>query len=144
MALDPRVFLFGIVDKEGPMITGIRFATIYVRDQDRALEFWTTKLGGKVQLDTPMGDDPKGPRWIEVKLPGDTYLVVFDVTAGPGGDDREGMSNLWFQSDDIDATYADLSAKGVEFPVPPQQAPWDPSQRWGQFADPDGHLYGLS
>jgi uncharacterized glyoxalase superfamily protein PhnB len=70
--------------------------------------------------------------------------VVFDVTAGPGGDDREGMSNLWFQSDDIDATYADLSAKGVEFPVPPQQAPWDPSQRWGQFADPDGHLYGLS
>jgi uncharacterized glyoxalase superfamily protein PhnB len=126
------------------MIKSIRFATIYVRDQDRAVDFWTTRLGGTVQLDVPMGDDPKGPRWIEVKLPGDTYLVVFDATAGPEPVEPGGMSNLWFQSDDLDATYADLSAKGVEFPVPPEQAPWDPSERWSQFTDPDGNLYGLS
>jgi uncharacterized glyoxalase superfamily protein PhnB len=126
------------------MITGIRFATVYVRDQDRALEFWTSAVGGTVQLDTPMTDDPGGPRWIEVKLPGDTYLVLFDVTQGFEGADQEETSNLWFQSDDLDATYEDLAAKGVEFPVPPQVAPWDPAQRWAQFRDPDGHLCGLS
>jgi uncharacterized glyoxalase superfamily protein PhnB len=126
------------------MITGIRFATVYVKDQDRALDFWTKSIGGTVQLDVPMSDDPAGARWIEVKLPGDTYLVLYDVTQGFEGADREDMSNLWFQSDDLDATYQDLSSKGVEFPVTPQPAPWDPSQRWAQFRDPDGHLFGLS
>jgi uncharacterized glyoxalase superfamily protein PhnB len=126
------------------MICGIRFATVYVRDQDRALEFWTDAVGGTVQFDTPMTDDPKGARWIEVKLPGETYLVIYDVTQGFEDADREGAGSLWFQSDDLDATYEQLSAKGVEFPVPPQVAPWDPSQRWAQFKDPDGHLFGLS
>ena len=126
------------------MITGIRFATVYVRDQDRALEFWTNAVGGTVQLDAPMGDDPSGPRWIEVKLPGETYLVLFDAGSEPEGTDSEGPFHLWFQSDDLDATYEQLSASGVEFPVPPQVAPWDPSQRWAQFRDPDGHLCGLS
>ena len=126
------------------MITGIRFASVYVRDQDRAVEFWTGSIGGKVQLDTPMTEDLTGPRWIEVKLPGDTYLVIYDVTQGFEDADREGMSNLWFQTDDLDATFADLSAKGVDFPVPPQPAPWDPTQRWAQFRDPDGHLFGVS
>jgi len=126
------------------MITGIRFATIYVRDQDRALAFWTDAIGGAVQLDTPMTDDPAGARWIEVALPGSTYLVIYDVTQGFEDADREGQSNLWFQSDHLDATYAELSGRGVEFPVEPQQAPWDPSQRWAQFRDPDGHLFGLS
>ena len=126
------------------MITGIRFATIYVRDQDRALAFWTEAIGGAVQLDVPMGDDPAGARWIEVALPGSTYLVIYDVTSGFEGADREGQSNLWFQSDDLDATYAELSKRGVEFTVEPQEAPWDPSQRWAQFRDPDGHLFGMS
>jgi catechol 2,3-dioxygenase-like lactoylglutathione lyase family enzyme len=126
------------------MITGIRFATIYVRDQDQALEFWTNAMGGTVQLDTPMSDDPGAARWIEVALPGDTYLVLYDVTQGFEGADREGPSNLWFQSDDLDPTFAELSARGVPFTVEPQQAPWDPSQRWAQFRDPDGHLFGLS
>ena len=126
------------------MITGIRFATVYVRDQDRALEFWTNAVGGTVQLDTPMGDVAQGPRWIEVKLPGETYLVLFDAASDPAAGNTEAQSNLWFQSDDLDATYEQLSANGVEFPVPPQVAPWDPSQRWAQFRDPDGHLCGLS
>jgi uncharacterized glyoxalase superfamily protein PhnB len=125
------------------MITGVRFATVYVKDQDRAVEFWTKAVGGELQLDAPMGD-PGGARWIEVKLPGPTYLVLYDVTQGFEDQEREGMSNLWFQSDDLDATYADLTAKGVEFPVPPSEAPWDPGSRWAQFKDPDGHLFGLS
>jgi uncharacterized glyoxalase superfamily protein PhnB len=126
------------------MITGIRFATVYVQDQDRALEFWTDAVGGTVRLDTPMGDDPSGPRWIEVALPGETYLVLFDESAGPEGASSQAPSSLWFQSDDLDATYEQLSARGVEFLVPPEVAPWDPSQRWAQFRDPDGHLCGLS
>lgn len=52
---------------------------------------------------------------------------------------------MWFDCDDLDATFADLKAKGVEFPVEPETVPWDPdsNSRWAQFADPDGNL-GLS
>ena len=56
------------------------------------------------------------------------------------------MSAVWFEADDVDATCAELAARGVAFPVEPQPAPWDPggATRWAQFADPDGNLYGVS
>ena len=83
-------------------------------------------------------------RWIEVKAPkSDVYFVLYKA-----GEDQAGLvgtaSHVWFQCDDLDATYRDLTAKGVEFPEPPQDAPWNPGTRWAQFADPDGNLYGLS
>lgn len=74
---------------------------------------------------------------------GVTYLVL--SLAGPEEKDRVGVfGSVWFDCDDLDATFADLSAKGVEFPVAPQVAEWDPATRWAQFADPDGNTYGLS
>ena len=62
------------------MIRGIKFASVPVRDQDKALEFYTTKLGFKVVTDSPF--DGK-QRWIELGMPrAETKLVLF--TAGPG------------------------------------------------------------
>jgi uncharacterized glyoxalase superfamily protein PhnB len=125
------------------MITNPRFACVYVSDQDKALEFWSKTIGFDVQLDAPY-DESSGARWIEVKPPaGETYIVI----APPNPDERArmgGFSNIWFECDDLDKTYEDLSDKGVEFPVPPADAPWSPGARYAQFSDPDGNTYGLS
>lgn len=124
------------------MITNARFAALYCTDQDRAVEFWTKKLEFELVADVPY-EEGSTKRWIEVRPPdGQTYIVLSLPEEGAGrwvG----GFSNVWFDCDDLDATFEDLKAKGVEFPVPPSDAPWDPSSRWAQFSDPDENLYGL-
>jgi uncharacterized glyoxalase superfamily protein PhnB len=42
---------------------------------------------------------------------------------------------------DIDATYQELSAKGVRFPMVPSDQPW--GGRLALFADPDGNVLYL-
>ncbi len=49
------------------MVKRVKFVGIAVSDQDRALEFWTQKVGCQVATDQPMGD---GQRWIELRIPG--------------------------------------------------------------------------
>jgi catechol 2,3-dioxygenase-like lactoylglutathione lyase family enzyme len=62
------------VCEETDMIKGIKFASIPVRDQDRALAFWRDQIGLAVATDQPMGKQ----RWIELRIPGaDTRLVLF-------------------------------------------------------------------
>lgn len=109
---------------------------IYVSDQDRALEFYTDKLGLEKRADEPMGG---GPRWIEVAPTGaETRLVLFTP---PGFEDRIGsFSNVVLACDDIHATYDELSGRGVEFTEEPSQQPWG---MWAQFKDADGNEFGL-
>lgn len=79
------------------------------------------------------GAAARGPDYLVLSLPEEG----FDGMIGT-------FSNVWFDCDDLDRTYEELSSEGIEFPVPPAEAPWDPSSRWAQFADPDGTTYGLS
>lgn len=129
------------------MITNPKFAAMYVSDQQQALDFFTKTLGFELQTDAPYGENA---RWIEVRPPGaQTYVVLAAADPEVRAVIRERMgpmAHVWFDCDDLDATYTELSAKGVQFPVEPQSAPWDPSgtTRWAQFGDPDGNLYGLS
>lgn len=129
------------------MITHPRFVALYFDDQQKALDFFTETLGFQLRTDAPYGEES---RWIEVRAPGsETYLVLAagDAEVRTAVRQRQGpMSSVWFDCDDLDATFDDLRAKGVEFPVEPQVAPWDPSgnTRWAQFADPEGTLYGLT
>jgi predicted enzyme related to lactoylglutathione lyase len=119
------------------MIKGIKFASIPVRDQDRALEFYTTKLGFKVYTDQPF--DGK-QRWIELGIPGaDSRVVLFTPE---GHEDRiGGFTNLVFYSDNVQQTYEELTARGVEFVKPPQAAEWGTSS---VFKDADGNQFALS
>lgn len=120
-----------------------RFVTISVTDQARARDFYTGPLGLELRTDVPMGDDPGGPRWVEVGLPdGDTYLVL--SAAAPGSPMVGTFGPVWFETDDLDATYAELKANGVPFDVEPSVAEWDPTTRWAQFRDPDDNRFGLS
>jgi len=57
------------------MIKGIKFVGIPVRDQDRALEFYTERLGFTVLTDQPSNHKQ---RWIELRIPGaETGVVQF-------------------------------------------------------------------
>lgn len=119
------------------MIKCIKFASIPVSDQDRALDFFTNKLGFAIQTDQPMGPDA---RWIELRIPGaDTRIVLFTP---PGQEDRIGTpSNLAFASDDVGATYSELLSRGVEFDGPPETQPWG---TFATFRDPDGNQFVIS
>jgi uncharacterized glyoxalase superfamily protein PhnB len=122
------------------VLTKVRSVGIYVSDQQRALDFYRDALGCEVVADVPMGEGEGAPRWIEVQLPGDdTKLILFTPE---GQENRIGeFSNVIFHCDDIQQTYEELSARGVEFPTPPEKASW--GQWWAVFQDPDGNKYGL-
>jgi len=119
------------------MIRGIKFASIPVRDQDRALEFYTTKLGFRVVTDSPFNDRQ---RWIELGIPrADTRLVLFTA---PGQEQMiGGFMNVTFMADDVEATAKELKAKGVEFVQEAQKADWGTA---AIFKDVDGNQFVLS
>jgi predicted enzyme related to lactoylglutathione lyase len=119
------------------MIRKIKFVGVPVRDQDRALDFYVNTLGFTLQTDQPMGP---GQRWIEVRPPkGETGMALFTPD---GHEDRIGtFSSISIECDDVQKTYDELKAKGVEFDKPPTAQPW------GTFAimkDSEGNQFVLS
>lgn len=119
------------------MIKQVKFVSIPTRDQDRALAFWTEKIGFKVATDQPMGEKQ---RWIELQIPGaQTGVVLFTMD---GQEDRIGTPfNGAFATDDVEYSYGKLKARGVEFDAPPTRQPWG---TFATFRDPDGNSFVLS
>jgi predicted enzyme related to lactoylglutathione lyase len=119
------------------MITHLKFAGIPVKDQDKALKFWTELMGFKVNTDQPMGP---GQRWIELGIGNSqTFLVLFSPQ---GQEDRVGsFFNGSFACDDVEATYRQLSAKGVKFTQQPKKEDWGTS---ALFEDWEGNQFVLS
>lgn len=116
------------------MITQIKFVTVPVRDQEKALDFFVNKLGFKVATDQAMGP---GQRWIELKIAGSPTMIV--PFTPPGHEDRIGsFVPLSFQCDNVEKTAAELKAKGVQFKQDPKTEPWGTS---AIFLDPDGNQY---
>lgn len=118
------------------MITHVKFVSIPTRDQERALAFYTRKLGFTLLTDQPFDDRQ---RWIELRIGGsDTRLVLFNADGGP----QPGSSfNGALACDNVERTYEELKGRGVEFAAPPTKEPW------GTFAvmkDPDGNQFVLS
>jgi catechol 2,3-dioxygenase-like lactoylglutathione lyase family enzyme len=94
-----------------------------VSDQDRAIEFYTEKLGFEKRADTPFGG---GNRWVEVAPAGATTTIAL---MPPREGDPVGVeTRVAFNTDDADADHASLRARGVDVddevmrmgdPVPP-------------------------
>ena len=80
------------------MIKAVKFVSIPVRDQDRALQFYTEQLGFSILTDQPF--DGK-QRWIELAIPGaETRIVLFTADAHK---DRIGtFSDIVFASDNVE------------------------------------------
>ncbi|GGB20426.1 VOC family protein [Puia dinghuensis] len=132
------------------MITKLTHVNVWVINQDSAYDFYTNKLGFKVKLDLPMGQDG---RWLTVTPPGqpDLELVLFPVSRSVfSGETIDSLKHL-VQSgtfgvavltcDDIFATYEELSAKGVEFSKPPTKEFYGTE---AIFKDDSGNWYSLA
>src|ERR1700688_826112 len=100
------------------MIKGVKFASIPVTNQDRALAFYTEKLGFRLVTDQPFSDEQ---RWIELGIPGaDTRVVLFRF----GENHKPGQSNVTFWAEDVEATARELKNKGVQFVMEPKREDW--------------------
>lgn len=113
------------------MITSIAHATIYVLDQNEALDFYKNKLGFEI------GDDMNvegGFRWLTVypKSRSDLQLVLAEPKEGPmfTKEDADKIRSLIeegafgagvFETKDCKKTYDDLVSKGVKFIQPPTE-----------------------
>lgn len=119
------------------MITHVKLVSIPVRDQDRALKFYTEKLGFKVETDVSVDNCQ---RWIKLVIPtGETRVVLFTPD---GQDDRIGtFSNVVFATTDVQKAYDDLREKGVEFTTAPTAEEWG---TYAQFNDSEGNSFVLS
>jgi lactoylglutathione lyase len=119
------------------MIRQVGTVCVYVKDQQKALEFYRDVLGFEVRNDQPMGPNA---RWIEVAPKGsETRVVPFTP---PGQEDRIGtFSGVVFSCDDIEATYTELTAKGVELKQKPEKQPW--GGILAQFYDVDRNTHVL-
>jgi len=97
--------------------------SVLVDDQDRALEFYTEKLGFQLRTDVDMG----GPRWLTVGSPEqpDGPEVVMEPDSHPAAGPfkaalvADGIPWTSFGVDDVHAEHARLEALGVRFTQPP-------------------------
>jgi catechol 2,3-dioxygenase-like lactoylglutathione lyase family enzyme len=117
------------------MISHVKFVSILTRDQDRALKFWTERVGFHVLTDQPFDDTH---RWIELRIgSSETRLVLF----GRSGDGPGQPFNGALACDNVERTYQELVARGVTFLSPPKKEPWG---TFATFEDPDGNHFVLS
>ena len=119
------------------MIKRIKFVSIPVKDQKRALAFYTDKLGFTIITDQPFDEKQ---RWIELRVPkAETRVVLFTAE---GEEKRVGtMMNLSYECDDIEQTYNELRERGVEFEGPPEKQPWG---TYAMFKDSEGNSFVVS
>ena len=90
-------------------ISQVATIIVPVSDQDRAIEFYTGKLGFEKRADIPMGE---AMRWVEVAPPGAATTIA--IVPPREGEPTGVQTRVAFGSDDIDADHASLKAQGVD------------------------------
>lgn len=136
------------------MLKRITHVNVWVHDQDAALEFYTRRLGLEVREDVTLpefGDY----RWLTVGPPGQPDVCLILAIPGPPALDPEtaerllgmiaqgavgGAGTMIFESDDIQATCADLRERGVEFIQEPVERPYGVD---AAFRDPFGNPFRI-
>jgi predicted enzyme related to lactoylglutathione lyase len=128
-------------------------AQLWVHDQDQALAFYTGKLGMEVRADVTM-PEMGNFRWLTVgPVNQPDFAIVLMAIPGPPMADaqtadqvRELMSKgfagtVFLTTDDCQAAYEDLSARGVEFTEKPEERPYGID---AGFRDPSGNNFRLT
>lgn len=109
----------------------IALTSIMVDDQQKAVDFYTEKLGFVVQVRFPVGafewismTAPDGPADVQLALEPATqdWAIAFRT-----GLYESGIPATGFQSGDLRAEHDRLVAKGVRFRNPPQAHPGMPT-----------------
>lgn len=101
----------------------IRLTSVFVDDQAKALAFYTEKLGFLPKNDVPTGEfrwltvvGPEHPEGIELLLEPDQHPAAKAYQAALVAD---GIPAASFAVDDVAASHAELTAKGVRFTQEP-------------------------
>lgn len=115
------------------MFNAITHSTIYVLDQDEALDFYVGKLELEVCADIPLGF----MRWLTVCVPGHPEREILLEKPGPPSMSEETAEQvrelvtkgatagtLFFSTDNCRKTYETLLARGVEFTEEPTERPY--------------------
>jgi catechol 2,3-dioxygenase-like lactoylglutathione lyase family enzyme len=106
------------------MITKVTHASIWVKDQDEALKFYRDTLGFKVVSDN--ATSMPGYRWLTVApSQQDGFELVLNQATTPeqlAGVGRQGIFVV--ASNNVQADYAALKAKGVKFQSEINVNPW--------------------
>ena len=126
-------------------------AHLWVQDQDEALEFWTKKVGFEVRQDITM-EELGGFRWLTVGAPGQDMSIALLTVPGPPVMDEDtkkqveelmskgNAGTVFLTSDDVQASYEELKANGVEFTEAPAEQPYGLDS---EFRDPSGTKFRL-
>jgi catechol 2,3-dioxygenase-like lactoylglutathione lyase family enzyme len=137
------------------MIQRMSHATIFVTDQNQALEFYRDKLGFKVHTDANIGPDF---RWLTMCTNDQPDFEIILMEPKPGMLMDEETSNTVrsllakgvlgagvFNTNDCRATYEEMKAKGVQFISEPTERPYgieavfrDNSGNWFSLTQPTG------
>ena len=133
------------------MIRKMSHATIFVNNQDEALNFYRDKLGFKVHTDAMVGADF---RWLTVNAPDqpDFEIILMEPKPGMLMDeptatqlraimDKGVLGAGAFHTDDCRKTYEELKAKGVVFVSEPAERPYGIE---AVFKDNTGNWFSLT
>jgi predicted enzyme related to lactoylglutathione lyase len=128
-------------------------AQLWVHDQDEALAFYTEKVGMEVRADVTLAE-LDGFRWLAVGLPGqDDFAIVLMAIPGPPMMDDETTGQVealmskgfagavFIATEDCQASYEELKARGVEFHEAPEERPYGIDSG---FRDPSGNSIRLT
>ena len=131
----------------------ISVAQLWVHDQDEALDFYTRKVGLEVQTDVTVAELGNF-RWLVVGPPGqpDVGIVLMAIPGPPVMDEATAddvrrlmakgfAGTVFLTTEDINATYDELTGRGVEFTEKPEQRPYGMDSA---FRDPSGNSIRLT
>jgi uncharacterized glyoxalase superfamily protein PhnB len=131
----------------------IATAQLWVHDQEEALAFYTEKLGMEVRADVTL-PEMDNFRWLTVSPAGqeDVAIVLMKVPGPPVMDEEstkqvEGLmakgfaGTVFLTTDDCQASYEELTARGVEFSEAPEKRPYGIDSG---FRDPSGNSLRLT
>ncbi|MGH3601750.1 MAG: VOC family protein [Pseudonocardiaceae bacterium] len=114
------------------MLTRNNISSIFVLDQDEALDFYVGVLGLEVTADVNFGP----MRWLTVRVPGDSHEIMLEKPGLPAHDEAtadqirdlvtKGAGGGWlsFTTDDVDRTFSELQDKGVDVTQEPTEQPY--------------------
>jgi predicted enzyme related to lactoylglutathione lyase len=134
------------------MIT-IAVAQLWVHDQDEALDFYTKKVGLEVRTDVTL-PELGNFRWLVVGPVGqpDVGIVLMAIPGPPVMDEQTAdevrhlmakgfAGTVFLATDDCQASYEELKARGVEFTEAPEERPYGIDSG---FRDPSGNAIRLT
>jgi catechol 2,3-dioxygenase-like lactoylglutathione lyase family enzyme len=135
------------------MLKQLTHVNVWVHDQDEALAFYTDKLGMELRDDVTV-PEMGNFRWLTVGIPGqpDVALTLMTVPGPPVLDEetrdqlkavvaKGAAGGLFFSTDDCQASFEDLKARGVEFHQEPTKQPYGID---AGFRDPSGNQIRLA